>query len=72
MRIAFDVKLRRPGCVLLQAALRCDSSVVMREFPAETWLTFPTPDLEIYEALPEHIPRLVAMAKKAVLEGTNP
>lgn len=48
MKIVFDVKLRRPACPLLQAAYGCDPHVVYN-FPAETWLTFPTDDMKTYE-----------------------
>lgn len=46
-KIAFDAKLKRPGCVLLQAALGCDSRIA-QEFPTSSWLLSPTDDLKIY------------------------
>lgn len=46
-KIAYDVKLMRPGCVLLQAAFRCDSQVA-HAFDPQDWLLAPTPDLKVY------------------------
>lgn len=54
MRILFDVKLKRPACVLLQATAGCDSHVVYG-FSAETWLTFPTDDMKVYEVTPDQL-----------------
>lgn len=62
-RIAYDVTLKRPGCVLLQAALRCDPSVV-HAFDSETWLVFPTPDLRVYAATDEELSRLVEITHR--------
>jgi hypothetical protein len=56
--IVFDIKLMRPGCVLLQAALTNDSSVAHR-FPTHTWLTSLTPDMRTYGATEEQIDKLV-------------
>lgn len=47
MKIAFDIELMRPACVLLQAAYRCDFSLADL-FPTETWLLSPTKDMKIY------------------------
>jgi len=63
MRIAFDIKLMRPGCVLLQAVLRCNSQLAHR-FPTKSWLLTPTPDLRVYEASDEQIEHLVEMVEK--------
>lgn len=42
-----DVRLRRPGCVLLQAARGCAeaSRFVSETFDSEDWLLAPTPDM---------------------------
>jgi hypothetical protein len=52
-RIAYDTVLKRPGCVLLQAAMGCfeteqDSMDFELAFKSETWLVYPTPDLRVY------------------------
>lgn len=45
--IAYDMKLKRPGCVLLQAVMGGTKGVA-DSFPAELWLTALTPDLKLY------------------------
>jgi len=64
-RIVFDAKVKRPACVLLQAALGGDIHVA-RRFPAESWLISPTPDMKLYSATDEQIELLVAMVKGEV------
>lgn len=64
-QIVFDVELRRPACVLLQAAYGVDSSVVY-DFPANTWLTFPTKGMRVYEATDEQIEKLIEISTEAV------
>lgn len=59
IRIAFDIKLMRPGCVLLQVALGCRSRIA-HKFPVESWLIAPTPDLRVYEITDEQLSRLIA------------
>jgi hypothetical protein len=48
VKIAFDIKLMRPACVLLQAVYGCDAHV-LRDFNGESWLLVPTDDLRLYE-----------------------
>lgn len=66
MKIVFDVKLKRPGCALLQAAYG-GTPGIHRYFPVETWLLAPTPDMAAYEATPEQLEKLVTMSKLAVV-----
>lgn len=57
---AFDFKLMRPGCVLLQAAMGCfkeDGSNPALDFPNESWLLAPTPDLKAYSIATEEMYR---------------
>ena len=49
IRQAFDCKLRRPACVLLQAVYGCDTLLVSHLFSTEKWLLAPTPDMALYE-----------------------
>lgn len=48
--ILYDMKLRRPGCVLLQ---RCFGATVsdfdLQQMDPMQWLTALTPDLKVYE-----------------------
>lgn len=63
-RIAYDVELKRPGCVLLQAVLVRDSSIA-QAFPPETWLTYPTPGMRVYEVTADELRRLVEITVEA-------
>ena len=64
MKIVFDPKLKRPGCVLLQVALggEVPSELFSRLFPAETWLVYPTPGMGVFEASGEQLELLSHMA----------
>ncbi|ARQ95414.1 hypothetical protein [Bradyrhizobium phage BDU-MI-1] len=48
MRIAFDIKLMRPACVLVAAGMGADSNLASR-FETKDWLLAPTPDMGVYE-----------------------
>ena len=60
MKIAYDITLMRPGCAIIQSALG-GSPEVKTVFPAETWLTMPTPDMRLYEVNEEQLKQLVEM-----------
>ncbi len=64
MKIAFDVKLLRPGCAIVQRALGADipSDVLEFHFPAETWLKSPTDDMNVYPVTDEQLAKLSVMA----------
>lgn len=49
-KLVYDLKLRRPGCVILQAALAPGSGSIdlARFWPTSLWLVAPTPDLVVY------------------------
>lgn len=60
--ILYDVKLRRPACILLQVAVGASVTTDdLSRFTAE-WLTSPTPDMAKYEVTPEQLSRLQQMA----------
>lgn len=46
--IAYDLGQRRPGCVIVQAALGGSPGLVGRYFPSETWLLSPTNEMRVY------------------------
>ena len=58
VKIAFDCKLGRPACVLLQAVWGGDRNAVSR-FNSESWLVAPTPDMAMYEIPPDVFEKLV-------------
>jgi len=67
MKIAFDVKLMRPGCVLLQGSLGCNP-LIAHEFSTKDWLLAPTPDLGVYDVTPEQLKILVKKVGNKSLE----
>lgn len=58
MKLCFDIKLRRPGCVLIAAAMGAESRLAS-QFKTETWLLAPTPDLKVYEVTPEEFAKIL-------------
>ena len=70
MTIAFSVEKRRPGCVLLQAAMggHLPPGRFLSLFPTETWLLAPTDDMRTYRVTEGQLEQLSAMALDAVRE----
>lgn len=66
--LVYDVKLRRPGCVLLQAAMNgtVPSGLFQELFPSESWLLAPTDDMQTYNTTEE---QLFIVAAKTDLTG---
>ena len=62
INIVYDAKLKRPGCVLLQASYGCSSGLA-HKFPLDSWLVAPTPDLKKYQVTEEQLEKLVAITK---------
>lgn len=63
MKIAYDTKLKRPGCAIVQAAFNCDPRVA-NKFPTEVWLTSPTPEMRVYDANEDQMAYLVKIAEE--------
>jgi hypothetical protein len=63
VKIAYDAKLKRPGCVLLQATLGCAEPNLAGLFPVNSWLLAPTPDLRAYPVTDAQLLKLIRMAK---------
>lgn len=72
MTIVYDATLRRPGCVLLQAALGGTVPDFVRFFPSESWLVEPTPDMKTYPVTADQLERLVALAAETQTTKGNP
>lgn len=54
MKIAYDIKLMKPGCVIVQAAMGCGGASFLQtniahKFDTCHWLTSPTPDMRVYD-----------------------
>lgn len=43
--LIYDLELRAPACVLLQAAFGCKDRGALRHFDSTHWLTSPTPGM---------------------------
>jgi hypothetical protein len=68
-RIVFSPSRRRPGCVILQGALGgdVDREEFQKLFPAATWLTAPTDDMQAYPIDEAHsLKWLSKIAREAV------
>jgi hypothetical protein len=63
MKIAFDIELMRPGCVLLQASYGCLCHELELYFPTETWLTAPTAGLAVYDVTEPQLQKLSEFVK---------
>lgn len=66
MKIAYDAKLKRPGCVIIQAAMGGTVHDFAFKFPSETWLLSPTPDMRLYEVTEEQLKMLAQMSEASV------
>ena len=70
-RIVFSPSRRRPGCVLLQAAMGgdVDSATFHKLFPAETWLVAPTDDMGAYPV--DEVHTLETLSRIALVESSK-
>lgn len=57
-RLVYDLKLKRPGCALLQAAMG-GSPGMANEFPTEHWLLAPSPDMKTYNISDEELASVI-------------
>ena len=65
--LVYDPVLKRPGCVLLQAAM--GATVRATKFPSESWLLAPTPNMAVYKISNEELQFLINMAVRDVRNG---
>ncbi len=64
MKIAYDVKLKKVGCSIVQAALGGDIPLADR-FDTQDWELAPTPDMRVYEVSAGQLEELIAITKAA-------
>lgn len=57
MRVLVDLKQMKVGCVLIAAAYGADTELP-KSLDTKHWITYPTPDLKIYEATAEQVDQL--------------
>ena len=62
MKIAYDINLMRPACVLVAAGAGGDSSLA-HEFNVDDWLLSPTDDLRVYDVTDDQLKQLVQMTE---------
>ena len=62
VKIAFDIKLMKPACVLVAAGLGADFRLAHR-FDTNDWLLSPTPDMSVYEITEEQLRQLIQKTK---------
>lgn len=62
VRILYDAKLTRPGCVLLAALAGTERAVLHR---MDNWLLAPTPDMKVYEVTAAELEALVTITNRA-------
>jgi hypothetical protein len=60
MKVAYDVSLMRPACVLVAAAMGADPAAA-NEFDTVHWLLAPTPGMCVYDTTPDQLSKLVRM-----------
>lgn len=58
MKIAYDLVLKRPACVLIAVAMGADRDTALA-FDTADWLVGLTPDLKLYEITPEQLDILI-------------
>jgi hypothetical protein len=64
--LVYDLKLARPACVLLSAAMGGTPGVA-QQFPTEHWLLAPTPDMKRYAISDEDLTGLIEHHRKMVV-----
>jgi hypothetical protein len=63
--IIYDPSLKRPGCVLLQAALGGTDGIA-EVFPDASWLLAPTDGMGLYEVDDAQLKQLITITEKAL------
>lgn len=58
MYIAYDTKLKRPGCAIIQAAFGATERIAGL-FPPEDWLVDLTSDMKLYQITEGQLNKLV-------------
>jgi len=62
MKVLYDTKLMRPGCVILCAGYGADSAPA-HHFDTQDWLLAPTDNLAVYDTTKEQLKQLVVMTR---------
>ena len=70
MKIAYDTKLMRPGCALIQAAMGGAPNEVVMKFPLQSWIEGVTPDMGLIEVTSEQLEKLIKMTEEHCVESS--
>ena len=70
-KLVYDLKLKRPGCALLQVVLGGDLGIAA-DFPTEHWLLSPTADLRAYRISDEELANVIKYHRRLVVGVTVP
>jgi len=64
IRLAYDVQLRRPGCVIVQATVGAgrDGARACQAFDCRHWLLAPTPGMQVMTVTRDQFHQLVDMS----------
>ncbi len=62
--LVYDVDLKAPACVLLQAAFGCSGHHALRHFDSRHWLTSPTPGMRNVEGTDAEWQKAAAITRK--------
>lgn len=60
--LAYDMKLRRPGCVIVQAGMGGDPRIA-EKFPTKSWLLAPTSAMKVYRLTDVQLAQAVELAE---------
>lgn len=69
--IVYDPVLKRPGCVLLQAAMGGTVPRFTERFPSESWLVHATPDMKRLPVTEKQLDFLVQLAHEPSEDGES-
>lgn len=64
-KIAFDIELMKPACVLVAAGYGADSSIP-HMFPTDSWLLAPTDNMGVFEVTDEQLKILVDRVEQSL------
>jgi len=64
LKVAYDIKLMRPACVLVAAGMGADSHLC-HSFDADDWLLAPTDDMAVYNVTDDQLQQLIQKTKAA-------
>ena len=65
MFIAFDTELKRPGCVLIQAAMGGTISDFLERFPSDTWIINMTDDMKLFPVTEDQLDYLQTLSMES-------